>query len=255
VKLPRLSPAVPSSIISHWYAAVDGVQFSANDFYESILDDLATQKLPKLSSSQIEYHEGGALSDKRVYLRLARERFAFDICAAPFGTGYFFSIRFVEKPRSWLRLFVSLVLALILWNVGWRAYYTAQANFWWVIGLIALGAGGYWVIKRQRDNTNLSSKPTDTATSLPVEMPDFDSFFLNTAVIGDLYERTRKNTYYRYDTRLLYHTVVFELVKKKVDEFTADHGVKLLRTYDYNPILGELYKPAKLKPGAEDDAG
>ncbi|MBI5767654.1 MAG: hypothetical protein HZA93_07650 [Verrucomicrobia bacterium] len=252
--LSRRSPALPSNVLSHWYAVVDGVQFSAQDFYESILDELAARKLPQLNSSHVEYHEGGVLSDKRVYLRLARERFAFDICAAPFGTGYFFSVRFVEKPRSWLRFFVFLVLAVVLWNVAWRAYYTAQANFWWVVGLTALGAAGYWIVKQQRENANPASKPVDATAPFPVEMPDFDRFFLNTAVIGDLYERTRKNTYYRHDTRLLYHAIVFDLVKKKVDEFTADHGVKLLRTYDYNPILGELYKPAKVKPGAEDDA-
>ena len=83
-------------------------------------------------------------------------------------------------------------------------------------------------------------------------MPDFDSFFLNLPVIGEWYERYRKDTYHRYDTRLLYLTVVSEIVKKRVEEVTAAKGVKLLRTYDYNPLLGELYKPKTIRPGNAD---
>lgn len=46
----------------------------------------------------MEFSEGGLLSVKRDYLRLMRERLVFDICAAAFGTGYFFSFRFIEFP-------------------------------------------------------------------------------------------------------------------------------------------------------------
>ena len=52
----------------------------------------------------------------------------------------------------------------------------------------------------------------------------------------------RKETYYRQDTRLMYLTVVEGVVKKLVEEETAAKGIKLLKEYEYGPILGDLYK-------------
>jgi len=39
----------------------------------------------------VEFHEGGALSAKREYLRVLRREHIFDICAAPYGNGFFIS--------------------------------------------------------------------------------------------------------------------------------------------------------------------
>src|SRR3989442_1304322 len=96
----KTSPAQPENMLSHWYTVTDGIQFSAQDFFAKIEAELKARKLPQLKMSRVEYHEGGILSDLRVYLRLARERYAFDICAAPFGREFFFSVRLIEKPRG-----------------------------------------------------------------------------------------------------------------------------------------------------------
>ena len=37
--------------------------------------------------------------------------------------------------------------------------------------------------------------------------------------------------------------MVNDIVKEKVEEVTAAKGVKLVRFNEYDPILGELYKP------------
>ena len=242
VMLPRSSLRFPNKILSHWYTVVDGVQFSAQDFYDSVLDELAVRKLPQLKSSRVEYHEGGMLSDKRIYLRLARERYAFDICAAPCGEEYFFSVRFVEVPRGgWLKL---IGLLLITSLIGMGATRISSDTYWWILlGLIVVLLGR-WILGTARN------KQESAASGRKPLMPDFDSFFLGLPILGEWYERVRKNTYFRHDTRMLYHSIISEIVKAKVDEFAAAKGVKLLRTYDYNPILGELYKPAMIKPGA-----
>lgn len=85
-------------VIEHWYVPVDHFEFVTEDFYQMIEKELAARKVPGLEISRVELSEGGLLSDKREYLRLKRERLVFDICAAPFGTSYFFSFRFVELP-------------------------------------------------------------------------------------------------------------------------------------------------------------
>ncbi len=48
--------------------------------------------------SFIDFAEGGTLLSKREYLRMTHEQLVFDICAAPFGTAYFFSCRFAQIP-------------------------------------------------------------------------------------------------------------------------------------------------------------
>lgn len=65
---------------------------------------------------RVEFSEGGLLSAKRTYLRMTRERLVFDICAAPFGTAYFFSCRFAELPaevKLWQLLVILLAMIVI----------------------------------------------------------------------------------------------------------------------------------------------
>ena len=57
------------------------------------------------------------LSDKRIYLRLFRERLALYTCAAPFGTGYFFSFRAIYVPAL-VRLWHILALFLFFGVFG-----------------------------------------------------------------------------------------------------------------------------------------
>lgn len=78
-------------------------------------------------------------------------------------------------------------------------------------------------------------------------MPDFDRIMLSLPVVGDWYERIRKDTYYRHDTRLLFHTLISEIVRRRIDEITAAKGVKLLHSYEYSPVLGELYRPKPVR--------
>src|SRR5260221_11280077 len=89
-----------ADVISHWYALVPNFQASTQDFYSSVETEVGTQKVPGLEMSRVDFSEGGPLSAKRGYLRMTRERLVFDICAAPFGTSYFFSLRFAELPTA-----------------------------------------------------------------------------------------------------------------------------------------------------------
>src|SRR5476649_741848 len=99
------------NVIQHWYVPMDKFQFSAQEFYAEVEKELAARQVPGLTISRIDFHEVGLLSDKRVYMRLARERLAMEICAAPFGRTYFFSLRVVEKPRlSWIVILLFLCL-------------------------------------------------------------------------------------------------------------------------------------------------
>src|SRR4029077_6965644 len=131
--------------------------------------------------------------------------------AAPFGTSYFFSFRFVElplgiKPLELLIFFVglSLTFGLLAKMLG---------TILGFISLLAILGAGIYVMRN----------------SLALGLKDLDSQLLKTPVIGAIYEVFfRKETYYREDTRLMYLTTVNGITEALVDEVTAAKGIKLV---------------------------
>lgn len=212
-------------VLKHWYSAVDNFEFGSSDFYRRIEKELATRKVPGLETSRVEFSEGGLLSDKREYLRLKRERLFFDICAAPFGTSYFFSFRFVElplgiKPLELLIFFIGVALVFGLLE-------KVFGTLWGFIAFLTILGAGIYVMRN----------------ALAIGLKDLDANILKTPVIGPIYEVCfRKETYYRQDTRLMYLSTVNGITEALVDEVTAAKGVKLVKRYDRKPIHGELYQ-------------
>jgi len=78
-------------ISAHWYHLFDNLQLSSNEFYASIEQSIKENDLPKVSTTRINLSEGGLLSSNREYLRIKRNDYIFDICAAPFGKQFFIS--------------------------------------------------------------------------------------------------------------------------------------------------------------------
>jgi hypothetical protein len=236
---PMLSffKAAKADVLSHWYALIPGFKTSTNEFYQSIEQELKSRQVPGLEMSRIEFSEGGLLSDKREYLRMSRERLVLDVCAAPFGTAYFFSCRFAEIPatiRLW-QLFVLLIVfgvsALFSLAICTRVF-GALTIFIWPIGWIFFIAFLIYLLRN----------------AVTMGLRDLDAFLIKSP-LGPIYERWfRRETYYRQDTRLMYCDTVNAVVKGLVEEITAAKGVKLVQFNEYNPILGELYKPAPPKP-------
>jgi len=223
-------------VIEHWYAPVDNFQFVTADFYQRIEKELIARKVPGLEISRVEWSEGGLLSDKREYLRLKRERLVFDICAAPFGTSYFFSFRFVELPLGIkpLELIIFLAGIAIIFGILAKLFGTA----WGVLALLAILAGGIYVLRN----------------SSALGLQTLDGALMKFPVIGPLYEVfLRKDTYYRQDTRLMYLTTVNDITEMLVQEVTAAKGIKLLKQYDRRPPGGVLYQATTKRLDGNDD--
>ncbi len=213
------------TVHQHWYCLLDNSQFASDDFYQKVEKELTARKVPGLEITRPELSEGGLLSDKRVYLRLRRERFVFDICAAPFGTSYFFSFRFVELPLGMkpLDLLVFLIGFAIICGILMKLLGIITG----FIALLFLMGAGIYVMRN----------------AVTLGLKDLDASLLKTPVIGPLYEVFfRKETYYREDTRLMYMTTVNSITEMIVDEVTASKGIKLVKRYDRRPISGELYQ-------------
>ena len=221
-------------VYNHWYAPVDNFEYVTADFYTRIEEELTARKVPGLEITRVELGEGGMLSGKRQYLRLKRERLVFDICAAPFGTSYFFSFRSVQlplgiKPMEMLIFIVGLVLISSLLS-------KLLGTIWGFIALLAILGGSFWVMRN----------------AVALGLKDLDAALLNTPVIGPLYEVLfRKETYYREDTRLMYLSTVDTITKTLVDEVTAAKGIKLVKRYERQPILGRLYQERTSSPDSK----
>src|ERR1700686_3532631 len=102
----------------HWHSLIEGFATSSLDFYELVKAAIAKRQIPDLKISQVEWKESGLGSGKRVYLRVSREGLNFDICAAPFGTGYFFSWWLAKIPRVLLDFAVLFGCFFAQWIIS-----------------------------------------------------------------------------------------------------------------------------------------
>lgn len=121
-------------LLSHWHKLFEGFQESPQRIYSLLEEAIDKREIPDVKISRISYPEAGVLSARREYLRVRRKDHIFDVCAAPFGTGFFVSW-WLGKPRKpfliliWILLivFVPIVglIIVILWWISLReTYYT-----------------------------------------------------------------------------------------------------------------------------------
>lgn len=79
------------TIVSNWNNLLESFQASPKQFYDSVADAVRRREIPDCKLSRVSLSEGGIFSSSREYLRVTRKDFKFDICASPFGKGFFVS--------------------------------------------------------------------------------------------------------------------------------------------------------------------
>ena len=89
-----MNPREP--IYSYWHKLFENLEYSPIQFYSHVDDAIKARKIPAVRVTRTKYKEGGMLSADREYLVIQRERLQFTICAAPFGTGFFVSLRLTD---------------------------------------------------------------------------------------------------------------------------------------------------------------
>ena len=98
------------TILSRWHHLFENLSESSQEFYKSLEEAVKTRTLPGVHLSRVDHHEGGMFSAKREYLRVKRKEHIFDVCAAPFGNGFFFSWWLGEKPSAFWTLVILVPL-------------------------------------------------------------------------------------------------------------------------------------------------
>jgi hypothetical protein len=159
-----------SVILSHWYNLVEGLQDSTQRFYTALEQAVRARQMEKIDLSRIDYSEGGIFSDKREYFRVRRRDHIFDICAAPFGNGFFVS--------------------------------------WW----LGESLGPLW--------TMILKIPILGMMLLKLFCPE---------------------TYYRFDTALMFQSSVHSAVMEVIDQTTNAKGIRTLTESERKPILSSLF--------------
>ena len=93
-----------SLTISHWDKLLEDMELSVQTFYAAVEEALSRRQIPRARVFRVDWREGAPFSARREYLRVVRNEFVFDICGAPFGTGFFVSWWLGELPAGCLSL-------------------------------------------------------------------------------------------------------------------------------------------------------
>ena len=228
-----------SEVSSHWFLPIRFYKVGPGNFYDALVKELEARQIPDLKITREEILEGSLVSDRRLYLRIRRERFSWDICAAPFGDGSFFSYRFSEMPlliRPWD--FVALAIAMpvfAFFDYLFAATATDLSKI--VVGSVLapfVGIAAFLVFPiillwLFRNCTSFGLHELDRTLS-------------NLPFLGVFYQRfVRRETWFREDTRCVSHHFINEAVKEVMEEMTGAAGFKLRSFYERTPSFESLY--------------
>jgi hypothetical protein len=216
-----------ADVISHWHHPIENFQTSPLEFYAAVEQALQPRQIPDISTSRVDWKEGGLLSARREYLRVQRGKLAFDVCAAPFGTGFFFSSWLTNLPPAHGLLYAILILlaGFFVLGVFVQALGFFAGVFLTIIGypLLILLAG--YLVR----GGNFEPEAEDAVLAIP--------FF------GTLYERIFKPvTYYKMDTALMFQAAVHAAVLDVVEKLLSAKGVRPLTELERKPLMHDFYR-------------
>ena len=198
------------TVVSHWGILLDDFDTSGLDFFQAVQERVEAREVPDVTFQHIDFKESGILSAKRTYLRVRRSNLVFDVGAAPYGRGYFFSWWLVrEGPRrAWLYLlgfflvvfFVPMILVIPFFFLAPFVYPLALILTLFVLGRMAK-AGSFG--------------PEENVVALPV--------------IGWFYELLfSPTTYYALDTAAMFQESIRRSVNEALDAVLSEQGMKAL---------------------------
>jgi len=217
-----LTPAL-SDVVSHWDNLHEGLQTSVQEFYGLLEEALARRSIPGAQVSRVEHQEAGILSSNREYLRVTREGLYFDICAAPFGTGFFMSW-WLTEPKNELSALVRLGVFGALF-IGELMLVSALGLFLGTFLYSGLILGMVFAI---------------ATGALP--SPELEAVVRSVPVLSWFYASFVKPvTFYRIDTTLMFQQAVHQAVLEVVDATTTAKGIRALNDQERKPIMRDFF--------------
>jgi hypothetical protein len=212
------------TIISHWCKLIENLQMSSLDFYNSVEKEIKRREVPETETSRVEHHQGGALSDKRVYLRVERKNLTYDICAAPFGTGFFVSSWYGKTgPKGGFLILFGVVVAIFGLFPVFSSLFGAFSGFlFWLIGIPTL----LFLIGHLMSEGKIGGEEAIMATP----------------ILGFFYDKIyHPMTYYKFDTIAMYQATIHAAVMEAIDEMTNAKGVRPLTELERKPVIKNFF--------------
>ncbi len=213
----------PDDVLSHWSTLIENFHASPLAFYQAVEAALVRREVPQTQNSRVDYREAGVLSANREYLHVTREKLVFDICGAPFGTGFFVSWWLAEE-RPHLNPLLKILAIFGMFGISGAVL--NQLGL--VVGtfLLALVVAGGMV----------------TANTMAAENNFNDNIIRALPILGPLYVWLFKpSTYYRIDTMQMFQKAVHNSVLEVLDTMTAEKGIRALSEADRKPVMREFY--------------
>jgi hypothetical protein len=207
-------------VLSHWHRLIEDHQASALQFYDAVQAVLVARQVPHTVQSKVIFKESGVMSANREYVRILRGTYAFDICAAPFGTGYFYSWWLSEvEATNGVLWFLGVLAALFFTTLIVGAMSVTFGIIFALFGIPSLlVAGGVAVRENYRH-----------VEPVVISMPLF----------GKAYRRfINPTTFYTYDTALMFQDAVHNAVVEVIDKSLCAQGLRALAADERKPVNG-----------------
>ncbi len=220
----KKSDSIENQQLSYWCKLFEKPLCSPQEFYALVEENLSKWNVPALSGGYIDLREGNIFSDKRLYLQLNRELLVFEVCAAPFGTGYFVSARLFDRRRyATLKDFIGLLIFIgLLSAVFWYMIGFLQTVFLMLFALI----GVVGLIK----------------SASPSLIRKMDGAFPQLPCIGPIYESlAHPLTNFRIDQNNMYQQAVHQAVMTTVDALNQKVGIKPLTAEERKPTIRQMF--------------
>ncbi len=93
---------------SNWNTLINNFDFSTEAFYKHFKKELLSHGISGITAESVSLFEGSIFSARRRYIRITWKDYQYDICAAPFGDGFFISWWLLYK-NSLGQLLVSII--------------------------------------------------------------------------------------------------------------------------------------------------
>lgn len=214
-----------NKLIRYWPRLLDNVQYSTQRFYTVFLEKLHKRQVPDLEVEPILLRQSGLFSPSRLYLQLRRERFVFEICAAPFGNGFFCSERLYDRRREarWYHCVLVAAFTTACFFVAHERLDTMRAGIV-VSGLVCL----MWSIMRLSLITTLKWLE-DKLYDVPLLGPIYQTIF-------------HPDTYFRQDQNACYAQAVRRCFMETIDGILEENGLKGLSPEGNAHKIPDLHK-------------
>lgn len=233
-----MSTVPKDAVVTYWSKLIESFHVSSSDFYASVVEGVDLRKIPYLFTHRVFLSEGGILEGEREYLTIEGERHFVDVCAAPFGTGFFFSTRLRERRARLVPLYWGLfaLATFVIWRLMIALFVDGASPHIGLGELTMLRLVGPAVL------LPLSGLIVLWLVALTSRAGRFEpeAAVLATPLVGALYRNVfAPETYFRIDTAVMFRTAVQQAVLEAIEEIGQSKGLRA-HGEDERPVHPEL---------------